>query len=65
MTLSLLTLVGPSSCCWSGRAPSSERLRPPATVVIDGPTVFFQGTILILAFLSFLLFAERERRLSR
>ena len=30
------------------------------TVVIDGPAVFFQGTILILAFLSFLLFAERS-----
>ena len=39
--------------------PELGDLAAAGTVAIDGPTVFFQGTILVLAFLSFMLFIER------
>ena len=60
VTLSLLTLVGAFVVLLAVTRPELGAPAASGAVVIDGPTVFFQGTILILAFLSFLLFAERS-----
>jgi NADH-quinone oxidoreductase subunit N len=57
--LSLLTLASAFVVLLAVTRPELGAPAASGTVVIDGPTVFFQGTILILAFLSFLLFAER------
>ena len=58
--LSLVTLVAAFVVLLLHTRPDLGDVAAAGTVAIDGPTVFFQGSILVLAFLSFLLFAERS-----
>lgn len=60
LALSLLTLVGAFVVLLTVTRPELGSPAASGTVVVDGPAVFFQGTILVLAFLAFLLFAERS-----
>ena len=57
--LSLLSLVAAFVALLVFTRPELGDLAAEGTVAIDGPTVFLQGTILVLAFLSFMLFIER------
>jgi len=57
--LSLVTLAAAFVVLIVFTRPDLGDLAAAGTVAIDGPTVFLQGTILVLAFLSFMLFIER------
>ncbi|MEO8105913.1 MAG: NADH-quinone oxidoreductase subunit NuoN [Actinomycetes bacterium] len=57
--LSQVTLVVAFIVLLAVTRPDVGDLAAAGTVAIDGPAVFFQGTILVLAFLSFMLFVER------
>ncbi|MCZ3386040.1 MAG: NADH-quinone oxidoreductase subunit NuoN [Actinomycetia bacterium] len=59
LTLSLLTLIAAFVALIVWSRPDLGQTAASGNVVIDGPAVFFQGTILILSLLAFLLFSER------
>ncbi len=59
LVLSLLTLVAAFVALLAWTRPDLGQIAASGSVAIDGPAVFFQGTILVLSFLAFLLFAER------
>lgn len=59
VVLSLLTLVAAFVALLVWTRPDLGQVAASGTVAIDGPGVFLQGTILVLAFVSALLFAER------
>ena len=60
LVLSLLTLLAAFVALMFWTRPDLGQIAASGNVAIDGPAVFFQGTILVLSFLAFLLFAERE-----
>jgi NADH-quinone oxidoreductase subunit N len=60
LSLSLLTLVAAFVALIVWARPDLGALAASGTVAIDGPSVFLQGTILVLSFVAFLLFAERQ-----
>ena len=58
LTVSLATLVGAFVVLLAAARPNLGALAASGTVAVDGPAVFLQGTILVLAFVAFLLFAD-------
>ncbi|MCZ3388452.1 MAG: NADH-quinone oxidoreductase subunit NuoN [Actinomycetia bacterium] len=60
LVLSLLTLLAAFVALLVWTRPDLGQIVASGNVAIDGPAVFFQGTILVLSFMAFLLFAERE-----
>lgn len=59
LALSLLTLAAAFVALLAWARPDLGQIVASGNVAVDGPAVFFQGTILLLSFLAFLLFAER------
>jgi NADH-quinone oxidoreductase subunit N len=58
--LGLVTLAAAFAVLLWKTRPNLGSLAVSGDVAIDGPAVFLQGTILVLAFVAMLLFAERE-----
>src|SRR3954447_12968915 len=60
LVLSLATLTAAFVVLLVWTRPELGAIAASGDVAIDGPAVFLQGTILVLSFVAFLLFAERK-----
>ena len=60
LVLSLATLTAAFVVLLVWTRPDLGAIAASGNVAVDGPAVFMQGTILVLSFVAFLLFAERE-----
>jgi NADH-quinone oxidoreductase subunit N len=60
LVVSLITLAAAFAVLLIWTRPELGATAASGDVAIDGPTVFMQGTVLVLSFVAFLLFAERE-----
>lgn len=60
IALSLVTLAAAFAALLVWARPELGELAASGNVAIDGPAVFMQGTVLVLSFVAFLVFAERE-----
>ncbi len=60
IVVSLATLIAAFAALLVWARPELGELAASGNVAIDGPAVFLQGTVLVLSFVAFLVFAERE-----